>query len=225
MEEVAGDRIEVAAGREEPINLATAAIAVLKRIHAVPIATTGISDEAVVPLTGELARWSRLMERGVPEPTQRAPALAVRLAAARPAERPPALVHADYHMGNMLFRGAEVATVLDWEIAELGQPLIDLGCLCVVGSRRWFGERSSPGGTLDLDIEVFLELYGVERNEFIWYLGFSLWKYAAILAYNLMLHRKGRRLDTMYESPSICPSIAAMIDDGIQLMEGTARWH
>jgi aminoglycoside phosphotransferase (APT) family kinase protein len=108
MEEVAGDRIEVAVGREEPINLATAAIAVLKRIHAVPIATSGISDEEVVPLTDELARWSRLMERGAPEPTQRASALAVRLAAAMPAERPPALVHADYHMGNMLFRGAEV---------------------------------------------------------------------------------------------------------------------
>lgn len=224
MEEVAGDRIEIAAGREEPINLAASAIAVLKRIHAAPVPATGIGDEEVVPLTGELARWGWLMERAAPGPTVRWQALAVRLAAASPPERPPTLVHADYHMGNMLFRAAEVATVLDWEIAELGQPLIDLGCLCVVGSRRWFGERSSPGGTLDLDIEVFLELYGVERKEFSWYIGFSLWKYASILGYNLMLHRKGRRLDPMYEAPSICATITAMIDDGIELMEGRAHW-
>ena len=224
MEEVSGDRIEVAAGCEEPARLAASAIATLKRIHKVPLSATGIGDEEVVPLTGELARWARLMDRGARELTMRATALADRLAATVPPEQVPALVHADYHMGNMLFRDGDVVTVLDWEIAELGQPLIDLGCLCVVTSRRWFGGLAFPGGTLNLDVGLFLALYGVERKDFDWYLGFSLWKYAAILGYNLMLHRKGRRHDRMYEAPAIGATITSMIDDGIELIDGRAHW-
>jgi aminoglycoside phosphotransferase (APT) family kinase protein len=37
------------------------------------------------------------------------------------------LVHGDFKPGNVLMRGDEVATILDWETAHLGDPLEDIG--------------------------------------------------------------------------------------------------
>lgn len=220
MERVAGQRIEKAAVSQDQHALAESAIETLKRLQSVPVARTGIGEEEPMPLRGELWRWGWLMQRAAPELTERAPELGLALAQRLPEERPPTLVHADYHMGNMLFRGAEVAAVLDWEIAEIGQPLIDLGCLVVMVARRRFGGGTAPGGTLDVEMREFLDLYGAGGDEMRWYLGFSLYKYAAILGYNLMLHRKGRRPDPMYEQESMYRTISGMIDDGIGLMSG-----
>jgi hypothetical protein len=50
-----------------------------------------------------------------------------------------------------------------------------------------------------------------------WYLAMSLYKYAAIFGYNLMLHRRGKRPDPMYEG--LTDTIVGMIDEGIALLE------
>jgi len=218
MERVAGDRIEVVVTQQAPRDLGAAVVATLKRLHALPIDGSGIGGEEPVPLRGEMMRWAWLMERAAPDLTGRAPEFGGLLAAEVPEERPPTLVHGDYHMGNLLFRGAEVAAVLDWEIAEIGQPLVDLGCLCVMVARRRFEGGTAPGGSVDLEVDDFVELYGADPDEMRWYLALSLYKYAAILGYNLMLHRKGRRPDPMYETAAMARTISGMIDDGIALV-------
>src|SRR5438105_5667175 len=218
MEVVEGDRIEVAGPREKPLEIAASVVAVLKRLHEVPVAETGIAEEEPMPLEGEMLRWAMLMERAAPDLTGRASELGLLLAESRPASRRPTLVHGDYHLGNMLFRGREVAAVLDWEIAQLGQPLLDLGCLCVMVARKRFGSGTAPGGSIDVEIGDFVRLYGADGEEMRWYLALSLYKYASILGYNLMLHRKGRRPDPMYASEAMALTIGGMIDDGIDLL-------
>ena len=217
MEEVEGDRIELVAPREEPLAVAASAIEVLHRLHAVPVSATGIGEEDPMPLAGEMMRWAWLMERSAPDLTGRAGELGVLLAGNVPAERPPTLVHGDYHLGNILFRGPLVVAVLDWEIAQIGQPLLDLGCLCVMVARKRFGGGTAPGGSIDVEIADFVRLYRADPKEMRWYLAMSLYKYAAILGYNLMLHRKGRRPDPMYESEAMARTIRGMIDDGIEM--------
>ncbi len=218
MEAVDGERIETVGPREKPLEIATSAVEVLKRLHAVPVSATGIGGEEPMPLRGEMMRWAWLMERAAPDLTGRAPELGGLLAEAVPAERDPTLVHGDYHMGNLLFRGPEVVAVLDWEIAQIGQPLLDLACLCVMVARRRFVGGTAPGGTIDLEIGDFVRLDGADPEEMRWYLALSLYKYAAILGYNLMLHRKGRRPDPMYESEAMARTIGGMIDDGIEML-------
>src|SRR5207253_929696 len=82
-----------------------------------------------VPLHAELRRWTWLVERAPAELTGDAPQLARRLETGVPHDTGPVVVHGDYHFGNMLFAGSRVSAVLDWEIAELGHPLLDLCCL------------------------------------------------------------------------------------------------
>ncbi len=216
MERVDGLRIEPTAEREKPLDIATAAIDVLKKLQALPLDKTGIGDEDPISLQVEMMRWAMLMQRAPEELTTRAGELGGLLAAQVPVGRGPTLVHGDYHYGNMLFRGHELAAILDWEIAEIGQPLLDLGCLCIVAIRRQYQGAPNPGGAISVSMEELFGLYGVEADEMRWYAAMSLYKYAAIFGYNLMLHRRGRRPDPMYEG--LTDTIVGMIDEGIALL-------
>ena len=215
MEVVDGTRIEPTAEREKPLDIASSAVTVLKRLHALPLDQTGIGDEEPVGLAAEMMRWGMLMQRAPEELTGRAGELGGLLAANVPPEDPPTLVHGDYHYGNMLFRGHEVVAVLDWEIAQIGQPLLDLGCLAIVAIRRQYQGAHNPGGAIDVSVQQLYDLYGVDAQEMRWFAAMSLYKYASIFGYNLMLHRKGRRPDPMYEG--LTDTIVGMIDEGIGL--------
>ncbi len=55
-----------------------------------------------------------------------------------------AVVHADFRTGNLIVSPTGVNCVLDWEIARVGDPMQDLGVLCM---RTWrFGGRAEVGG-------------------------------------------------------------------------------
>ena len=220
MDAVEGTRIEKAGIEQRPADIAASAVRVLKSLQALPLDQTGLGDEAPVGLQAEMLRWLWLMERAPDELTARAGDLGTLLAQEIPAERPPTLVHGDYHYGNMLFRGPEVVAVLDWEIAEIGQPLLDLGCLCIVSHRRKYEGAPNPGGSIDVPLEELYSLYGADPDEMRWYLALSLYKYASIFGYNLMLHRRGKRPDPMYEG--LTDTIVGMIDEGIALLEPNA---
>lgn len=51
------------------------------------------------------------------------------LEANRPASFTPGILHGDYHLANVLYRpdGPALAAIVDWELATIGDPLIDLG--------------------------------------------------------------------------------------------------
>ena len=220
MEAVDGERIEQVVERVPAIEIARAAVETLHRLQEVPVSETGLGGEPVTTLTEEMLRWNWLMSRAPEELTGRAPRLGEMLAGRRPAEPSPTLVHADYHYGNLLFRvdggKAAVVGVLDWEIAEIGAPLLDLGCLCVVAQRNRVPGTPNPGGGIDLNVDEVIELYGGDPEECRWYLALSCYKYASIFGYNLMLHRRGKRPDPMYEN--LTEVITALIEQGAELL-------
>ncbi len=217
MEALPGERIEAAAARgSDPLELARTAIEVLRQLQATPPEHSGIGSEAPVPLQGELDRWSWLMERAPAELTGDAPDLARRLASRLPHETHPVVVHGDYHFGNMLFAGGRVSAVLDWEIAELGHPLLDLCCLCVVFQGGTDGEARGWGAARGLEPDALCDLFGADPAEFRWTLGLTYYKYAAILGYNLMLHRRGKRPDPSYEGRT--GTIVGFIQRGLRLL-------
>ncbi|MEU6198552.1 phosphotransferase family protein [Streptomyces sp. NPDC047061] len=67
-----------------------------------------------------------------------------RLAAQRPAAGREAVVHGDFRNGNLIVGTDGVRAVLDWELVHRGDPMEDLGWLCV---RAWrFGAEGPVGG-------------------------------------------------------------------------------
>ncbi len=98
--------------------------AALAAVHRMP------ADAGLAPVTDEpLAQLRELHDRlGEPHPTFE---LAFRtLGADRPA-RERTLVHGDFRMGNLMVDGRSVTGVLDWELTHVGDPVEDLGWLCV----------------------------------------------------------------------------------------------
>ena len=202
VERVDGVRIEVEAGTVPDSVLAGSAVDVLLRLQALPLEETGLGGEEPMPLGGEIDRWARLMERAPEDLAAGAPAALASLRSRMPEPSPPTLVHGDYHYGNLLFRSGRVAGVLDWEIAQLGQPLIDLASLALVADagRRGLGV---PGGTrVDADPEFLAGRFGATAAGYRWYLALAYFKLAAIFGYNLMLHRRGKRHDPHNETRS-----------------------
>ena len=59
-------------------------------------------------------------------------------------QRSPRLVHGDFRNGNFIVNESGLVCVLDWEAAHLGDPMEDLGWLCLNAWR--FGQIDKPVG-------------------------------------------------------------------------------
>jgi aminoglycoside phosphotransferase (APT) family kinase protein len=103
----------------------------------------------------------RLDELGQPHPAFE---LAFRwLEERRPASASePVVVHGDYRLGNVIVDEQGLAAVIDWELAHLGDPVEDLGWLCVPAWR--FGSPKPVAGVAGRDVlrRAYAEESGVE---------------------------------------------------------------
>ncbi|MET8471875.1 phosphotransferase family protein [Streptomyces sp. NPDC006422] len=112
---------------------------ILARIHAIPVdAAPGLEHIDVLDQLSGLYR-----ELDDPRPALE---LAFRhLAEHRPqSTRPARVVHGDFRNGNLMVDGTGVRAVLDWELTHVGDPVEDLGWLCVKAWR--FGSPAPVGG-------------------------------------------------------------------------------
>jgi aminoglycoside phosphotransferase (APT) family kinase protein len=71
----------------------------------------------------------------------------------RPAVGEPTLVHGDFRLGNVIVGPDGLRAVLDWELAHLGDPMEDLGWLCV---RAWRFGSEAPVAGIGAYEELFL---------------------------------------------------------------------
>ena len=125
--------------------------AALVRIHAMPcdapaLATVARPPEGVAPAAAELARFEEIFRAAAPEPHPAFELAFRRLRARVPAATRRTLVHGDYRMGNVIVGPEGLRAVIDWELVHVGDPMEDLGWLCV---RAWrFGVDANPVGGL-----------------------------------------------------------------------------
>lgn len=93
-----------------------------------------------------------------------------------PENQPAGLVHGDFRNGNFIVTEEGINTVLDWELSHIGDPMEDLGWLCVNSWRfgvidkpvGGFGEREdlfsayekASGLSVNPDIVKFWEVFG-----------------------------------------------------------------
>jgi aminoglycoside phosphotransferase (APT) family kinase protein len=123
--------------------------AILARVHRVPVERHGLDvlpapPPDCSPAENEVIRYEQTYRAITPEPHP-AFELAFRWLRQRlpPTDRR-ALVHGDYRIGNVIFGPEGARAILDWELAHIGDPMEDLGWICV---RSWrFGNDDLPVG-------------------------------------------------------------------------------
>jgi aminoglycoside phosphotransferase (APT) family kinase protein len=110
----------------------------LAQLHAVP---TDVVPRLVV--ADQLQQYRQQLDvLGEPHPTFE---LAFRwLEQHRPAPAALAVVHGDFRLGNVIVGPDGLRAVIDWELAHLGDPMEDLGWLCVKAWR--FGSHLPVAG-------------------------------------------------------------------------------
>lgn len=206
---------ELAAAATSDRAVAEAAVGALRAVAASGPGNSGIAGEEPIGPRGEVLRWAALLSRcpdWIAEPGQ---VLASELLAVCPESAVATLVHGDFHFGNLLFRGDRVIGILDWEIASLGDPRLDVGSLAVAVLRNRYGDEPNPTGGLRISPRDLVALWG-EDETMPWFVATNCLKYAAILGYNLMLHRSGRRPDPIYEQ--LRTTMRSLINDGRSIL-------
>jgi len=112
------------------------------------------------------------------------------LAEKMPSSGPATIVHGDFRLGNTMFATqapARLEAVLDWEMATIGDPLADLGYLCMMwteagdpegGMRKHLGRVTRAEGFLTRAelIARYEERSGRSMSDIRWYTTLALWK-------------------------------------------------
>jgi len=135
--------------------------------------------------------------------------------------RPPVLVHGDFRISNFLVTPQGLSAVIDWELAHLGDPLEDLGWLCV---RSWrFSRPDLPAGGLT-DRESLLNAYVAAGGVPASLDELMFWEVLGNIKWSLICLMQGHRFlqgdDRSIELAAIGRRVEEPIYDLLQLLDG-----
>jgi aminoglycoside phosphotransferase (APT) family kinase protein len=176
----------------------------LADLHAVDWRAAGLADMGRPEgfNARHLQRMARLVadEDGTPPP--HFAVIQSWLGARVPGESGAAIVHNDFRLGNVVLsaeRPGEIAAVLDWELATLGDPLFDLGYfLASVPEEPPHNPTQALGAAMLEDgwptrkelTDRYAERTGADLTHLEWYTALALWKLAVLYEYG---HRRALR--------------------------------
>jgi len=164
-------------------------IGTLARLHAVVPADVGLSDFGRPEgfLSRQVRRWKKQLDASRSRPIAGIDELHALLAADPPDGTPPAIVHGDYRLDNILVSPDDkVVAVVDWEMATLGDPLTDVGLLIVYQRMDRLGDgpmaSSAPGYPTQAEVLArYAECSGRDLSDLGFYIALASFKAAVIL--------------------------------------------
>ncbi|WP_199444617.1 phosphotransferase family protein [Umezawaea beigongshangensis] len=166
---------------------------VLADLHAVDPESVGLGDFGRPDgfLERQVARWGKQLDASRSRELPGIDELRARLAASVPRSARATIVHGDYRLDNVLVTAdpLDISAVLDWEMATLGDPLADVGLLCVY----WQGTGKTddpvtgtvptmPGFASGEElVERYARRSGADVSQLGWYVAFGYFKLAVII--------------------------------------------
>ncbi len=202
------------------------AVEALAALHALPWEPRRDAWGEPLSLADEMKRLDNLLDRPTldPEVVGRAPLLRERLRQSLPdsGRVHVGCVHGDFQWSNCLFDKCRLNAVIDWELSQIGATLIDLGWLCLFSDREsWKAMDLLPPHVLAPD--EIAALYAskaasnVDIGQVRWFRAFAGYRFGVITAFNLMLHRRGKRPDPTWED--IALSGPLLFERGLELLD------
>lgn len=189
-----------------------ALVGALARVHVitpVPAGPGGI-EKGEKFVSRQIKRWRDLRSRQAVRDLPQMDQLGSWLADHAPQPEAVRIVHCDYHLDNVLMDQSrpQVNAILDWEMATLADPLVDLGLVTAFWNRT---ESNSLGFSFVQQVSNspavvhrdelasrWSEATGLSTGNLAYYQAFSLWRLAAIVEGAYVLYRQGL-VDGAYE--------------------------
>jgi aminoglycoside phosphotransferase (APT) family kinase protein len=187
----------------------------LIRLHAIDVSKTGLI--ALGKPEGFLERqvlgWADRWNRAETEETPKMDRVIQWLIDRRPASPAPTLVHNDYKLDNVMLAAESVnriEAVLDWEMATVGDPLVDLGLtLCYwswvaapqLRARELPSLTSRPGWyTRDQFVQRYASQTGRDLSHIGYYEVLGIFKLAVILQQIYYRFQRGQTQDVRFQN-------------------------
>lgn len=217
-----GERTYAAA---ETRGMVTQAVEALAALHALPWEPRREAWGAPLSLGDEMKRLDNLLDRPTLDAkvVGRGPLLRERLRRSLPAPERVHVgcVHGDFQWSNCLFDRGQLNAVIDWELSQIGATLIDLGWLCLFSdSESWEVQDLVPSHVLPpdgiADLYASKAHWAIDANQVRWFRAFASYRFGVITAFNLMLHRRGKRPDPTWED--IALSGPRLFERGLELL-------
>jgi len=234
MEEVVGEVVTdtlppVLADAAERARIGDDLIDALVEIHAVDWRAAGLEGFGKPSgyLERQLRRFNGLWEHNKTRELAIVAEVGDWLAANMPESPPATIVHGDYRLGNVMLASdapGRVASVFDWELATIGDPLADVGYLTVTwvgpddAADTMFSQLSAvtrePGfPTADELVARYEERSGRSVAALHWYQALALWKAAVFMEGNYKRFLAGASDD----------AYMAIFDEGVPALAEKAR--
>jgi aminoglycoside phosphotransferase (APT) family kinase protein len=189
-------------------------VATLVEIHDVDYTRAGLGNLGVPDgyvkrqVEGWIGRYQRSQTDDVPEIDR----LSRWLSESMPADsKPPALIHNDYKYDNIVLAPddmSNVLAVLDWEMATIGDPLMDFGTTLGYwvdsdDSEEWkkhaFGITMLPGSFSRTElVQRYAESSGRDLTNVVFYYAFGLLKIAVIVQQIYFRYKQGLTRDQRF---------------------------
>jgi aminoglycoside phosphotransferase (APT) family kinase protein len=196
MDRIAGETIPRRILRDDEYETARPLMArqcgeIAAAIHATPVES--LPELPVLGAAAQVAQFRDLLDAlGEPHPALE---LGLRWLEERlPPAATPRLVHGDYRNGNFIVGPDGVRCVLDWELSHLGDPLEDLGWLCVRSWRFGVDDRVVGGfGDLDALLDGYRAAGGaaVDSDAVHYWMTFGTMKWGAMTVMQTFAHLQG----------------------------------
>lgn len=177
----------------------------LAAVHNVDWAAVGLADfgRPAGYLDRQVPRWESQYRRNQVRALPDFDLVARWLGDKQPRSSTTAIVHGDFHLDNCLFsrRRPELLAVIDWEMATIGDPMVDLGMAMALWSTRAVEPSAMPriqavsrlpGGPSRTElIERYANATGRDISHALWYQVFALWKLGSIVEAAWGQHLRG----------------------------------
>ena len=216
--------------------MSAALVDTLLQLHRVDPDAVGLADFGHPEgfLGRQVRRWWQQWEASKTRELPSIEALHRRLEETVPVPSAAGIVHGDYRLDNVLYAPADparIVAVIDWEMCTIGDPLCDLGLLCVywaddeleASARTLHGRSITVEDGFYKRADIVREYAaGTERDmaALDWYVALGAYKLAiiaeGITARFLMGMTVGEGFETMGEM------VPAIVEGGLDAL---ARWH
>lgn len=176
----------------------------------------------------QIEGWARRMEDSRTGPTPTFDEVTAWLRANRPDDRGAALIHNDYKFDNVVLDTSDLGRlvgVLDWEMATVGDPLMDLGTTigywvearddaAMVGGA--FGPTMRPGSPTRRElVDRYAARTGLDCSGIEYYYVYALWKLAVVLQQIYYRYEKGFTTDERFAAFVYVVDLLASVAAGV----------
>ncbi len=193
--------------------IATGLVETLAELHTVDYRAAGLGElgrpEGYV--RRQIEGWHKRYRRAETDPIPQAEKVADWLRDSMPPERDAALIHNDFKHDNLVLDAddwSRVIAVLDWELATLGDPLMDLGTTLAYWTEpgdppELLRSRLSPTTLLGTPsrvdvVELYARASGRDVDDIVFYYAYGLFKVAVIVQQLYHRYVSGKTTDPRF---------------------------